>query len=114
MIAILVRDGNHDCYFGKTLQASIFNDTFPILHWLYETLSYRSLTLDGSQDQAFNVVEVHDSEPGEGKDGKLFFTPWTVVTTVTTVTSRWTDTATTVSLTYYCTAGGIETPTVFC
>jgi len=64
-----------------------------------------------------SIDEVSVQEPDLGGQQKLLggvYTIWTTATTSTTVTVRYTNTATTISLDYLCTAGSIEFPTIFC
>ncbi|KAF2357971.1 hypothetical protein FHG87_011274 [Trinorchestia longiramus] len=48
------------------------------------------------------------------KKGRKFFTVWTKSFTTTTLTTISTDSATTLSLSYYCSAGNLEIPNIGC
>ena len=62
-----------------------------------------------------SVGEFKGSENGDvAKDSKKFFTVWTKSITTTTLTTFFTNTDTTISLSYYCRAGNLVTPADGC
>ncbi|XP_042870889.1 uncharacterized protein LOC122252440 [Penaeus japonicus] len=67
------------------------------------------IQLDSS---ANSEVRVERSEPSENQ--KLGFTIWTTAKTTTTVTILSTNTATTIRLSYGCSAGAVSLPAVNC
>ncbi|XP_018021966.1 uncharacterized protein LOC108678129 isoform X2 [Hyalella azteca] len=71
----------------------------------------KSTTLDSSQEES-NEAAVDEENDGRFVGG--LYTIWNSSTTSTTVTVRYTDTATTVKVSYYCTIKGMDVPTVFC
>ena len=57
---------------------------------------------------------MQDEKKSKNKNDKLFFTVWTKTISTTTMTVYYTNTATTLSLSYYCTVGGITIPFLGC
>ncbi|KAF2357969.1 hypothetical protein FHG87_011272 [Trinorchestia longiramus] len=77
----------------------------------------RSLPIALHGDEMQDEIESSVSVAGSGGDvrevedgGKKFFTVWTKFLTTTTLTTTTTNTASTISLSYYCTAGSISLP----
>ncbi|XP_018021948.1 uncharacterized protein LOC108678113 [Hyalella azteca] len=72
-----------------------------------------SLLANEMQDRVESSLSGFDSK-GQMREvvdgGKKFFTVWTKFLTTTTLTTTATNTASTISLSYYCTAGSISLP----
>ncbi|XP_047495439.1 uncharacterized protein LOC125043387 [Penaeus chinensis] len=70
------------------------------------------VSLDSSSDSAGPPAIERDDDPTTSE--KLGYTVWTVAKTTTTVTVRYTNTASTIKISYYCGAGGINYPANSC
>ncbi|XP_063592248.1 uncharacterized protein LOC134769450 [Penaeus indicus] len=68
--------------------------------------------LDTSSDSAGSPAIERDDDPTNSE--KFGYTVWTVAKTTTTVTVRYTNTASTIKISYYCGAGGINYPPNSC
>ncbi|XP_037790068.1 uncharacterized protein LOC119585495 [Penaeus monodon] len=69
------------------------------------------VSLDPSESVDPLAIE-RDDDPATSE--KFGYTVWTVAKTTTTVTVRYTNTATTVKISYYCGAGGVRYPANSC
>ncbi|KAF2357970.1 hypothetical protein FHG87_011273 [Trinorchestia longiramus] len=73
---------------------------------------YSTSPLDSSQAEDLKIDTEDEKEKARLLGG--IYTIWHTATTRTTVTTRFTNTATTISLSYYCTVRNMDWPTVFC
>ena len=78
----------------------------------YFLLNCRDFELDPSVAELTDLGR--EEEKSATKDNKNFFTVWTESVTTTTLTTFFTNTDTTISLSYYCRAGNLVSPADNC
>ena len=65
---------------------------------------------EGGLQSSLAEVSKEGADAVESKDDRINFTVWTTTKTTTTVTVMYTNTASTIRISYYCVAGGINLP----
>merc|ERR1712198_830187 len=68
------------------------------------------MMLDSSGDAGSDNVKQLDNNNTNNNDQKFGFTVWTTSKTTTSITVMYTNTASTLRISYYCAAGGISFP----
>lgn len=72
------------------------------------------LALDSSATDLGDVEPDQDTSGRHDNLGKVAYTIWTTSKTTSTITVLYTNTASTVKISYYCVAGGVQYPSVNC
>lgn len=72
------------------------------------------MALDSSSTHFGDDEPEREASGGHDSLGKIGYTIWTTTKTTSTVTVLYTNTASTVKISYYCVAGGVQYPSVNC